>query len=363
MSKKALIAMSGGVDSSVAAYLMKKEGYECIGATMHLYDNEDIGISREKTCCSLSDVEDARAVATKLGMPFYVFNFKEDFKSKVIDRFVSEYAAGRTPNPCIDCNRFMKFERFHRRGLELGCDVIVTGHYAVTEKDEKTGRFLLKKGADRTKDQSYVLYSMTQEVLAETAFPLGKLDKQTVRKIAEENGFVNAQKRDSQDICFVPDGDHGAAIERFSGKTFEKGEFIGPDGEVLGEHKGLIHYTIGQRRGLGLSLKESLYVHHFDTETNRIYLSRNEDLFSMELLADEVNWISVSPEEIEDKGKNGIRCNAKIRYSQKETPATVYTEENGRIRLVFDEPVRAVTKGQAVVMYNGDIVMGGGVIV
>ena len=360
--KKALIAMSGGVDSSVAAYLMQKEGYECIGATMHLYDNEDIGIDRSKTCCSLSDVEDARAVATRLGMPFYVFNFKDDFREKVIDRFVSEYAEGRTPNPCIDCNRFIKFERFYRRAMELGCDKVVTGHYATVTRDENTGRFLLKKGADVTKDQSYVLYSMSQEVLSHTVFPLGTMDKQTVRSIAEENGFVNARKKDSQDICFVPDGDHGAAIERFSGKKYESGEFIGPAGEVLGTHKGLIHYTIGQRRGLGLSLKESLYVHHFDTETNKVFLSRNEDLFSGELVAGEVNWISMSKEEFEDRAGDGIRCKARIRYSQRETPATVFSEGDGRIRLEFDEPVRAVTKGQAVVMYDGDIVMGGGII-
>ena len=363
MGKKALIAMSGGVDSSVAAYLMKKEGYECIGATMHLYDNEDAGISREKTCCSLSDVEDARSVANRLDMPFYVFNFKDDFRNKVIDRFVSEYSAGRTPNPCIDCNRFIKFERFHRRAMELGCDLVVTGHYAIIAQDESTGRFQLKKGADRSKDQSYVLYSMTQDVLRHAAFPLGSMDKKTVRQIAEENGFVNARKKDSQDICFVPDGDHGAAIERFSGRTYEKGEFIGPDGSVLGEHKGLIHYTIGQRRGLGLSLKESLYVHHFDIEKNRIYLSANEDLFSKELVAEDINWISMSDEEFEERAKDGIRCSAKIRYSQKETPATVFACGSGKIRLLFDEPVRAVTKGQAVVMYDEDVVMGGGIII
>lgn len=356
--KKALIAMSGGVDSSVAAYLMKSKGYECMGATMHLYDNETAGVEREKTCCSLSDVEDARAVANSLDMPFYVFNFKEEFKEKVIDYFVCEYMCGHTPNPCIECNRHMKFERFSKRARELGCDMVVTGHYAQIEYDETRQRYILKKGLDNTKDQSYVLYSMTQEELAHTTFPLGGMTKEEARKIAESQGFVNARKHDSQDICFVPDGDYVSVIKRLTGKDFEPGEFIGPEGEVLGTHKGIINYTKGQRRGLGLALKEPLYVNKIDVEANKVYLSKNEALFSDELLADNVNWILYSEKGLPKE----FRCQAKIRYSQKASWATVYPIDEKKIRVKFDEPVRSITSGQAVVMYEDDIVVGGGTI-
>ena len=348
--------MSGGVDSSVAAFLMKEEGYECIGATMHLYDNETAGIEREKTCCSLSDVEDARSVAYSLGMPFYVFNFKDEFTEHVIDHFVCEYEAGHTPNPCIDCNKHMKFGKFNHRAEELGCDVIVTGHYARIEYDEKYARYVLKKGIDHTKDQSYVLYGITKEELKRTRFPLGGMSKEETRRIANEQGFVNAKKHDSQDICFVPDGDYAGAIERISGKVYKPGNFIGPDGEILGRHKGVIHYTKGQRKGLGLSLKESLYVHHLDMDKNEVHLSKNEDLFETELVATNVNWICF------DNPTEPIRCTAKIRYSQKETKATAYPLDGERVRVVFDEPVRSITPGQAVVMYDGDIVLGGGTI-
>lgn len=373
--KKAMIAMSGGVDSSVAAYLMKEQGYECIGATMHLYDNETAGIEREKTCCSLSDVEDARAVANKLDMPFYVLNFKREFKEKVIDHFICEYECGHTPNPCIDCNKHMKFEKFYHRAMELECDMVVTGHYARVCYDADRKRFVLKKGVDHTKDQSYVLYGMKQKEMAHTSFPLGAFTKEKAREMAEAQGFINARKRDSQDICFVPDGDYAAVIKRFSDKEYKPGDFIGPDGEVLGQHKGIIHYTLGQRRGLGLSLKEPLYVHHLDLEKNEVHLSRNDALFTDELDACDVNWIAYgqsvdengdfigeAPEDVADIMPKEIRCKAKTRYSQKEADAVAYPLPDGRVRIKFDEPVRAITKGQAVVMYEGDVVIGGGTI-
>lgn len=248
--KKAIIAMSGGVDSSVAAYLMKDFGYECIGATMKLYNNEQVGLDKQKTCCSLSDIDDARSVAHLLEMPYYVFNFTDNFEKEVIDRFVQTYIEGGTPNPCIDCNRYIKFEKLMQRMYELDYDYVVTGHYARIEQDESSGRYLLKKGIDETKDQSYVLYNMTQEQLSHTIFPLGHYHKTQIRDIAEEQGFINAKKHDSQDICFVPDGDYAHFIEGYCGKTFPPGDFVTEDGTVLGTHKGIIRYTIGQRKDL-----------------------------------------------------------------------------------------------------------------
>ena len=242
--------MSGGVDSSVAAYLMKQRGFDCIGVTMKLFSNEEIGCSRAKTCCSLEDVEDARSVAYRLGIPYYVFNFTEDFGRQVIDRFVAAYENGATPNPCIDCNRYLKFERLYRRASELGCDRVATGHYARIEK--QGDRYLLKKASDESKDQSYVLYAMTQEQLAHTAFPCGALNKTQTRQIAEEQGFLNAEKPDSQDICFVPDGDYAAFIRRYTGKSYPDGPFVTTRGEIIGRHRGIIHYTVGQRKGLGV---------------------------------------------------------------------------------------------------------------
>lgn len=352
---KALIAMSGGVDSSVAAYLMKQSGYDCIGATMRLYHNEDVGRSASQTCCSLDDTEDARSVAVRLGIPYYVFDFSADFHRQVIDRFISAYENGLTPNPCIDCNRYLKFDRLYRRAMELECDLIVTGHYARIE--ERDGRYFLKKAVDDRKDQSYVLYSLTQEQLAHTRFPLGELEKTETRQIAEREGFINAAKRDSQDICFVPDGDYARVISEYTGKTYPPGQFVDLHGNVLGEHKGIIHYTIGQRKGLGLALPEPLYVMEKCLETNRVVLGRNEDLFTKELDAVDMNWIAydVLPER--------IRVKAKIRYKQTEQWATAIPTGEKNMHLIFDEPQRAVTKGQAVVLYDGDVVVGGGTIV
>ncbi len=356
MAKKALIAMSGGVDSSVAALLTKEQGYDCIGITMKLYDNEDVGIKKENTCCSIDDIDDARAVCRVLNIPYYVFNFRDSFNEQVIDRFIKAYENGSTPNPCIDCNRYIKFDKLMHRMKELDMDYVVTGHYGRIEFDEELKRFILKKAVDKTKDQSYVLYSLTQEQLKHTLFPLGSLTKEEARKIAEKHNFVNARKHDSQDICFVPDGKYAEFIEQYTGKKYPCGDFVDRDGNILGEHKGIIRYTIGQRKGLGLSLPEPMYVCKKDLENNKVILSDNEGLFSKELFANNLNLITC------EKIETPIKLKAKVRYNQKEQPATVAQIDDDRLHIVFDEPQRAISKGQAVVLYDGDIVVGGGTI-
>ncbi|MDO4295933.1 MAG: tRNA 2-thiouridine(34) synthase MnmA [bacterium] len=354
--KMVLIAMSGGVDSSVAAYLMKKQGFDCMGVTMKLFHNEDVVSGcREKTCCSLDDVEDARSVARRLGIPYYVFNFTADFRQQVMEGFVRQYEMGATPNPCIDCNRYLKFDRLYQRARELDCDFVVTGHYARIE--ERDGRFLLKKAVDATKDQSYVLYSMTQEQLAHTKFPLGELSKEQVRHIAQVQNFLNADKPDSQDICFVPDGDYVAFMESYTGKSYPAGDFVDREGRFLGKHRGAVRYTIGQRRGLGLSSTEPLYVCAKDMEANTVTVAPETALYHREVYAEQMNWIAMPAP------KEALRVTAKIRYRQKEQAATAYPEGENRLRLVFDEPQRAAAVGQAVVLYDKDIVVGGGNIV
>ena len=355
MNKKALVAMSGGVDSSVTALLMKQNGYDCMGVTMKLFSNEEVNI-RDNTCCSLDDVEDVRSVAHTLGMPYHVFNFSDKFAQCVIEKFIDAYENGRTPNPCIDCNRYLKFDKLYQRAKELGYDYIATGHYARVEFSEEHGRFLLKKAVDPGKDQSYVLYSLTGEQLSHTVFPLGTLTKNEVREIAEKHGFVNARKHDSQDICFVTSGKYSDFIEGYTGRTYPEGNFVDKDGNILGRHKGIIRYTVGQRKGLGLALPHPMYVIKVDTLSNTVVLGENEDLFSKTVTADNINLISV------DNIYKPMRVKAKVRYSQPEQWATAVQTDENTITLEFDEPQRAITQGQALVLYDGDIVVGGGTI-
>ena len=343
MNKKALIAMSGGVDSSVCAYLAIKAGYECVGATMRLCDKD----------FSSTDADDAAKVCAKLGIEHHVFDFSKEFKENVMDRFASDYEKGLTPNPCIECNKYLKFGLLFDKARAMGCDTIVTGHYARTE-DTPEG-YILRKAKDVSKDQSYVLYSLKREMLPHVFFPLGDYTKAEARAIAEEQGFVTARKSDSQDICFVPDGDYPQVISSITGRTYPEGSFVDEDGSVLGTHKGIIRYTVGQRKGLGLALKEPMYVKEKRIDTNEVVLCTNEALFSNELTAVNCNWLS----ELGDI----VRAKAKIRYNQTEQDATVYLKESTTARIVFDNPQRAIAKGQAVVVYDKDRVLGGGTIV
>ena len=352
----ALIAMSGGVDSSVAAYLMKQAGYRCMGATMRLYQNEDLGQCSFHTCCSAKDVEDAADVAFQLDIPFEVINYTDEFREKVIKKFIATYETGGTPNPCIDCNRYMKFDKMLAFAREHGLDYVVTGHYARIEQDPDTGRWLLKKALYGEKDQSYVLYVLTQDELAHTRFPLGGMDKPSIRVLAEKAGFCNAHKHDSQDICFVPDGDYAAAVERLTGARSVPGRFVDAHGNVLGTHRGIIHYTIGQRRGLGIAAEAPLYVCGIDVPNNEVVLGRNADLFSTELDASGCNWISG------DVPQQPLRVTARIRYRQPEQPCTVTATGADTVHVSFETPQRAITRGQAVVFYDGDTVLGGGTI-
>ena len=353
--EKALIAMSGGVDSSAAAWLTRESGYECMGATMRMFDN-DILHTGMSNCCSLEDVEDARAVARKMGMPFHVINAKAEFAQHVIGDFIRTYESGATPNPCINCNRHLKFDLFLRRAQILGCEKIVTGHYARIEYDESRGRWLLKKALDVSKDQSYVLYCLTQEQLSHTLLPLGSKTKGEARAIAESQGFLNARKRDSQDICFVPDGDYVAFMEHYTGKHYEPGDFLDLNGKVVGRHRGAVCYTLGQRKGLGLAMGAPVYVCAKDMEHNTVTVAGSEALFATTLRAKDWNWIPF-PALTEP-----MEVTARARYNQKEQPATVYPEADGSARVVFREPQRAMTPGQAVVLYQGDLVVGGGTI-
>ncbi|MFT3951034.1 MAG: tRNA 2-thiouridine(34) synthase MnmA [Oscillospiraceae bacterium] len=353
---KVLAAMSGGVDSSAACKVLLDAGYEVAGATMRLYANEDIMLEKSRTCCSLNDVEDARYAAFRLGIDFHVFNFAPEFKEHVIERFVKTYERGATPNPCVDCNRQLKFGKFLERARLLGFDAIATGHYAVREFNEATGRWRLRRSPDRAKDQSYVLYAMTQEQLSRTMFPVGMLEKSRTREIAAASNLVTADKPDSQDICFIPDGDYADFILRYTGEAPESGVVRLTNGTAVGTHRGLLCYTIGQRRGLGISYSEPLYVVDKDAAANTLIVGRESELYTTELVAEDVNFIDF------DALTQPVRVTAQTRYHQQDTPAILYPAENGCVRVVFDQPKRAVTAGQAVVFYDGDYVVGGGTI-
>lgn len=355
---KILVAMSGGVDSSVAAKLLVDQGHEVAGVTLKLFSGDDILLAenQSRTCCALSDVQDAKSVAYKLGIEHFVYNFRDLFAEKVIGTFVATYLEGKTPNPCIDCNRYIKFDKLIERAIVLGYDYVATGHYASIDRDPETGRWLLKRGKDRTKDQSYVLYSLTQEQLAHTLFPLGQMDKHTVRDIAEQSGLINARKPDSQDICFVPDGDYPAFIEKIAPGKVHPGSFIDTSGKVIGSHKGVAHYTIGQRRGIAAAFGKPMYVVAKNAADNTVTLGETPDLMSSSLTAHDITLISI------ERLERPMPVTAKIRYNQTEQEALISPEADGCIRVDFAEPQRAVTPGQAVVFFSGETVVGGGTI-
>lgn len=356
MKNKALIAMSGGVDSSVAAHLMQQQGLDVIGVTLRLLPHDDPDNSLERPCCSLSDIEDARSVAFALNIPFYVFNFRDDFQQQVIDRFAQAYLAGQTPNPCIDCNRFIKFDLLLKRVDQLGFDYLVTGHYARIGYDRASGRYLLKKGVDADKDQSYVLYTMTQQQLARTLLPMGEFSKKETRAIAASLHLVNSSKPDSQDICFVKNGNYRDFLVKECGFSCTQGDFIDTHGNRLGTHQGTFSYTIGQRKGLGISAPNRLYVIDKDLSANTVTLGNPEDLYTTQCTVQDLNWISIP------SLTQPMRVYAKTRYHHQESPATIFPHQNGHVVVEFDQPQRAITAGQAMVFYEDDIVIGGGTL-
>lgn len=350
--KKVVIGLSGGVDSAVAAYLLKEQGYEVIGVMLNLSQNDEIYLLHEGGCCSLSSVLDARKVAEFLDIPFYVLNYKEFFKEKVVDYFVDEYVSGKTPNPCIECNRYVKFGKFLRSAKTLGADYVATGHYARVEKENN--KYVLKKGVDQRKDQTYMLYTLTQNHLKNIIMPCGEYTKDQVREIAKKIGMDIHNKKDSEEICFVPDGNHGKFISEI--KKVEEGNFIDKNGKVLGKHKGITYYTIGQRKGLNLSLGKPGYVIEIKSQTNEIVIGDEKDIFFNNAIVDKVNIIS--GENFED----GFMVQAKIRYQAKSCDAKLFRINDNEIKVVFDSPQRAMTKGQSLVFYDGDILIGGGII-
>lgn len=356
---KVVIGLSGGVDSSVAAYILKKQGYEVIGVTMKVWQDSDTDYDRDDGCCGLSAVDDARRVANKLGIPFYVMNFKSVFKEKVIDYFIDEYLSGRTPNPCIACNKYIKFDELIKKAHSLGAYYVATGHYARIVKDEKINRYLIKKSSAKAKDQTYTLYNLTQDQIKHMLMPLSEYSsKEEIRGIAKELGLDVANKPDSQEICFVPDNDYGNFIEENTNKKIIPGDFVDTKGNALGRHKGVVYYTIGQRKGLGISFGKPTYVVDIRPDKNQVVLGDNEEVFSNKLFAKDINFIPF--EKIDDP----IKVKAKIRYSAKPADATIYPLEDNMIKVEFENPQRAITPGQAIVFYDDDdTLVGGGTIV
>lgn len=352
-----MLGMSGGVDSSVAAAVLTEQGYNVVGVTMQIWPDMDEGRKQvEGGCCSLSAVDDARRVADSIGIPYYVLNFKDVFQQKVIDYFNTEYLKGRTPNPCIACNRFVKFESMLQKAISMGMDYIATGHYARIAKDNNTGRFLLKKSVTAAKDQTYALYTMTQDQLSRTLFPIGEFTKDKVREMALALRLPVAHKPDSQEICFVEDNDYGRYISENTDADIRPGFFIDSSGNRLGMHKGIIHYTVGQRKGLGISFGRPMFVVAINPGDNTVVLGDENEVFSLELTSSDLNFISIP------KLNGEMKVTAKIRYSAKEAPAVISPLKDGRVHVLFDQPQRAITPGQSVVFYDGDSVVGGGVI-
>ncbi len=357
MKKRVLLGMSGGVDSSVSAVILQKRGYEVIGATMKLWE-PSCSFEGESSCCGSEAVYDAKRVCDKLGIPHYTLNYKQDFKCKVVDKFIDDYKNAKTPNPCIECNKYLKFKCFYEKALELECDYIATGHYAKTIFSEKYNQVVLTKSNESKKDQTYFLYTMPKNEIEHVIFPLQDFKcKQEIRKIAEEEGLLVAHKKDSQEICFIPDNDYHSFLKRYLDQDIKSGNIVLKNGEILGKHNGLINYTIGQRKRLGIAYKEPLYVIGLDIQKNEVIVGCEEQLYSKELYANEINWM------VNLDFENPVKCLAKIRYRAKEANAIIYKIESDKIKVEFEEPQRAITKGQSVVFYDEEgVVLGGGKI-
>lgn len=354
MGEKVVIGMSGGVDSSVAAYLLKEQGYDVIGVTMQVWPEDEEFEEREGGCCSLTSTEDARRVAAKIGIPFYVMNFKDPFKARVIDYFIDEYLEGRTPNPCVACNKYIKFDELLKKAMALGANYVATGHYATPVFEN--GRYGLKKSKDIKKDQTYALYNLTQFQLSHTLMPCGTYNKDKIREIAKELGLLVYNKKDSFEICFIPDNDHGKYIKNHTENKVCPGNFVDKNGNVLGRHEGIVYYTIGQRKGLGIALGKPAFVTDINPFTNQVVLGQEEDIFKTELIAKDLNFMPF------DKLNEPKKVMAKIRYSAVPSEASIYPFEDGKVRVVFEKKQRAITKGQSVVFYDGEYLIGGGII-